>query len=72
MIKEMSEKIKTWQTNRVKPAVAVFLFTDGVNFNYTREDGIVFSATTFYVNVMRRKLKMYFGKQFDPQIYEVK
>lgn len=68
----MSEKVKTWQTHRVKPAVAVLLFTDEVEFNYTREDGIVFNATTSYVNIMRRKLKMYFGKQLDPQIYEIK
>lgn len=64
--------MKKWQTQSVKHKVAMVLILDGVSFNYTEEDGIVFKATdTYVVGLAKRRVRCY-GCSCSPIINEIK
>ena len=67
-----TEEIKTWQTQSVKHKVAMVLIMDGVSFSYTEEDGIVFTAPTFYVEKLIYRMITAYGCSKRPIINEIK
>ena len=66
------DEIKEWKTQSVKHKVATLLICDGVPFSYNEEDGIVFTATEFYVKNMIRRLMNCYGVSLRPIINEIK
>lgn len=66
------DKIKEWKTQSVKHKVAMLLILDGVSFRYNERDGIVFSATEFYVKNMKHRLMTSFGVSLKPIINVIK
>lgn len=66
------KKIKTWQTQNIKHRVSTVLIMDGVSFKYTKKDGIVFSASTEYVERFIYRLVICYGASVKPIINEYK
>ncbi|NPD91675.1 hypothetical protein [Xylanibacter muris] len=66
----MNDEIKEWKTQTVKNKVAGVLMMDGVSFNYTEENGIMFTAPESYVKCLVYRLKVVFGCRRKPIIEE--
>lgn len=68
--KKNMEDLKNWKTQSAMHKVAFVLIIDGINFSYTEEDGITFSAPDFYVEKLKRRLVTCYGCSLDPVIVE--
>lgn len=66
----MKDEIKEWKTQTVKNKVAGVLMMDGVSFNFTEENGIMFTAPESYVKNLVYRLKVVFGCGKNPVIEE--
>lgn len=67
-----TEEIKTWQTQSVKHKIAAVLMMDGTSFSFNEEDGIVFTAPTFYVEKLIYRMITAYGCSKRPIINEIK
>lgn len=65
MEKQMS---KLWHTQSAKHRIAFVLIIDGVSFQYTEKDGIVFTATQEYVEKLIVRMVSCFGCSLKPII----
>ena len=65
-------KNKEWHTQSIKHKIATVLILDGVNFRYSKEDGIVFSASADYVERLIYRLETCYGASVKPIIKEYK
>ena len=66
----MKDEIKEWKTQTVKNKVAGVLMMDGVSFNFTEENGIMFTAPESYVKNLVYRLKVLFRCGKNPVIEE--
>ena len=67
-----TEEIKTWQTQSVKHKIAAVLMMDGTSFSFNEEDGIVFTAPTFYVEKLIYRMITAYGCSKRPIINKIK
>ena len=67
-----TEEIKEWQTHSAKTKVAAVLMLDKIPFSYDEENGIMFTAPSFYVEKLKHRLVCAYGCRRYPEINEIK
>lgn len=55
------DEIKEWRAEHYRQVVCFYLMLQKVAFSYSEETGLVFTAPDFFVENMRRSLRLSYG-----------